>query len=80
LNTQQALKSSVAPLWGHGGSADKVEDNDDNALANDDSCSNLLLLDAMKGPSVASNQGSKEKGTKFMIDATVAMQQLPNSC
>jgi hypothetical protein len=66
----------VAPLWGHDGIADEVEDDDDNALADDASCSNLPLLNAMKGPSVASNQGSKEKGTKFMIDATVTKQLL----
>jgi hypothetical protein len=66
----------VAPLWDPNGSADEVGDNDDNAFADDDSCSNLPLSNAMKGPSVASNQGSKEKGTKFMIDATVAKQLL----
>jgi hypothetical protein len=66
----------VAPLWGHDGSADEVEDDDGNALADDDSCSNLPLLNSMKGPSVASNHGLKEKGTKFMVDATVAKQLL----
>jgi hypothetical protein len=76
LNTQQALKSSVAPSWDHNSSADEVEGDDANALADDDSCSNLLLLNSIKGPSVASNHGSKEKATNFMIDATVAKQLL----
>jgi len=66
----------VAPLWGHDGSSDKADDDDNNHGADDDSSSNIPLVNSIKGPSVASNQGSNEKGTKFMIDATVAKQLL----
>jgi hypothetical protein len=67
LDTQQALKSCVAPLW------EDTDDEPDNA--NNDTQS-LTANDFAKGNKVVMEHFSNEERTQVTIDATVAKQLL----
>jgi hypothetical protein len=73
VDTQQALKSSVAPLW------DNDDDNDNgNDTLNNDNDNNFFTSknSTKKGHPDVTNHSSTDKGTQVMIDATVAKQLL----
>jgi hypothetical protein len=72
IDTQQALKSSMALLWDY-----NDENNDDNVSSNNDNDNHLfnsMNPPKKKGHPDASTHFSTAKGTKVTIDATVAKQ------